>query len=417
MKAEVICIGTELLLGDIVNTNASFFAKELASIGIGLHYITTIGDNKERIISAFKLASERADIIITSGGLGPTADDITHECIADFLGVEQDLHQDIADKLQAFFRDRGREMVKSNLKQAYIPSGADILTNNYGTAPGLIYNKNGKIILTFPGVPKELKSMWSETAKPYLFNLQPNKSLIKSKDLRFAGEGESAIAEKVSDLLDLKNPTVAPYAGNGEVRLRITAKAESEEKADSLIRPIEEEIKKRFPKFYYGSDNENLASAVGKLLIEKKQTLSVAESFTGGTVAKRIVDNTGASNYFTFGMIAYSEELKIKLLGIEKELIDTYGVYSEQVAVEMAKKVRQISGTDWGIGTTGLADNIDQGSVKAGTIFVAISSNINSKEKTEVRKLIYSGWKREDIIYMGSQAALNLLRLALIEQI
>ncbi|MBC7475062.1 MAG: competence/damage-inducible protein A [Candidatus Sericytochromatia bacterium] len=411
MKAEVICIGTELLLGDIVNTNASFFAKELASIGISLHYITTIGDNKERIISAFKLAFERADIIITSGGLGPTVDDITHECIADFLSVKQDLHQDIADKLQAFFKDRGREMVKSNLKQAYLPSGTDILTNNYGTAPGLIYNKNGKIILTFPGVPKELKSMWSETAKPYLFNLQPNKSLIKSRDLRFAGEGESAIAEKVSDLLALENPTVAPYAGNGEVRLRITAKAESEEKADSLIKPIEEEIRKRFPKFYYGSDSENLASVVGKLLIEKKQTLSVAESFTGGTVAKRIVDNTGASNYFTFGMVAYSEELKIKLLGIEKELINTYSIYSEQVAVEMAKKVREMTGTDWGIGTTGLADNIDKDNVKAGTIFVAI----NSKEKTEVRKLVYSGWKREDIIYMGSQAALNLLRLALIE--
>lgn len=411
MKAEVICIGTELLLGDIINTNASFFAKELASIGISLFYITTIGDNKERIIDAFKLASERADIILTSGGLGPTADDITHECIADFLGVQQIFHKDIADRLESFFKARGREMVKSNLTQAYFPDGADILPNPYGTAPGIIYNKNNKVILTFPGVPSELKNMWFETAKKYLYDFNPIKSVIKSKDLRFTGEGESAIAEKVSDLLEKENPTVAPYAGKGEVRLRVTAKASTEEEAENMINPVVNDIKQRLNRFYYGSDDENLSAVIGKLLLKNNQTLAVAESFTGGTVAQRIVGVEGASDYFKLGIVAYSTEMKISLLGINKDLIDQYTVYSKEVAIEMAKRVREIAGTDWGIGTTGLAGKKDSGETKAGTIFVAVAS----KNKVEVRELNYSGWQREDIIYIGSQSALNLLRLSLID--
>lgn len=421
MKAEIICIGTELLLGDIVNTNAVYFAKELASIGIDLFYVTTVGDNKERVVSVLKNAWERADIILTSGGLGPTDDDLTHESIADFLGVKMKFHQEIADKLTSYFQSVGRVMVKSNLKQANFPDQTEVLPNNYGTAPGIIYNKNNKVILTFPGVPSELKSMWELTAKPFLVSLNPNKSIIKSKDLRFTGEGESALAEKVADLFNMANPTVAPYAGRGEVRLRITAKAETENQAIDMIKPIEEDIINRLDKYYYGSDNDNLETVIGKILTEKTQTLSVAESFTGGKVAERIVSIPDASKYFKMGLVAYSTEIKIKQLGIDENIINKNSVYSEEVAIEMAKRIREISNTDWGIGTTGLAGTTDyihkkdneEMTIGAGTIFIAVAS----KDKVQVRKLIYKRWKREDIIYLGSQASLNLLRLMLLDKI
>lgn len=421
MKAEIICIGTELLLGDIVNTNASYFGKELASIGIDLFYVTTVGDNKERIISVLKNAFTRADIILTSGGLGPTDDDLTHESIAEFLGVEMKFNQDIADKLTNYFKSTGRIMVASNLTQAYFPDQTEILTNNYGTAPGIIYNKNNKVILTFPGVPSELKSMWEETAKPFLNSINPDKSIITSKDLRFTGEGESFIADKVSDLSDMSNPTVAPYAGKGEVRLRITAKSENHEIALSMIEPIEKEIIKRLDKYYYGSGNDNLETVVGKILTEKNQTVAVAESFTGGKLAERIVSVPDASKYFIMGMVAYSTKIKINQLLIDKDLIEKHSVYSQEVALQMAEKIREISGSDWGIATTGLAGTTDyvhkyndnEEVIKAGTIYVAVSS----KEKSQVRKLIYTRWKREDIIYLGSQASLNLIRLMLLNKI
>ncbi len=412
MKAEILCIGTELLLGDVINTNAAFLGKELSGIGIDLYYITTVGDNKERIVDSLNLACQRADIIITSGGLGPTEDDLTHECIARFLEVEQDFHQDIADRLESWFKSRGRELVKSNLKQAYFPHGADILPNPHGTAPGIIYTKNNKTLLTFPGVPSELKDMWNNTAKIYLQNLMPVKSVIKSRILRFAGEGESALAEKVADFLNLPNPTVAPLAGKGEVILRVTAKAENEEKAEELIKPVEQEIISRFPKFYYGADNENLPSVVGKLLNDKNQTLAVAESFTGGLVAERVVSVPGASRYFKLGIVSYSTEMKLELLGVDKDIIEQHTVVSAEVASQMAEKVRKLAGSDWGIGTTGLAGPAtDSDDGKVGTIFVAVAS----ENRTEVRKLNYAGMKREDIIFLGSQAAINLLRLCIQE--
>lgn len=413
MKAEIICIGTELLLGDIVNTNAVYFAQELAAIGIDLFYVTTVGDNKERVISVLQNAWDRADIILTSGGLGPTEDDLTHECIADFLGVEMKFNKEVADNLEAYFKLRGREMVKSNLKQANFPDQTEILPNNYGTAPGIIYDQKSKIIMTFPGVPSELKSMWTETSKNYLLNLNPTNFVIQSKSLRFAGEGESAIAEKVADFLNNPNPTVAPYAGRGEVRLRITAKAENEENASEMIKPVEEEIIKRLEKFYYGSDDENLESVIGKILKEKSQSLAVAESFTGGKVAERIVSVAGASDYFKLGIVAYSSEMKVKQLGISQELIDTHTVYSSEVAIEMAKNVREIAGADWAIATTGLAGTKDVGDIKAGTIFIAVAS----KDDVQVRKVTYPQWKREEIIYLGSQAALNLLRLMMLNKV
>lgn len=413
MIAEIVCIGTELLLGDIVNTNASFLGKELSSLGISVFHTTVVGDNKERIIQVLKTAYSRADLIITSGGLGPTEDDLTHESIANFLETNLEYKPEIEKRLKELFRIRGRELSKSNLKQAYIPKGSSILENAYGTAPGMIYNNDQKIILTFPGVPKELYEMWEKVAKPYLVNLLPQKTTLKSRVLRFIGQSESKIGEDVSDLLKLENPTVAPLVGKGEVTLRITAKAENETKAEELIEPIEKEIVNRLKEYYYGKDDDTLPLILQKLFTENNKTLSIAESFTGGMVAERVVSVSGASDYFTLGLVCYSTEMKIKVLDVNKEIIEKHSVYSEEVAIEMAKKVRELAGTDWGIGTTGLAGSTDRENVKAGSIFVAVAS----KDTISVKKLNYHGWKRDDIIFMGSQTALNLLRSEFLEEV
>lgn len=406
MIAEIVCIGTELLLGDIVNTNASFLGKELSTIGINLFYITTVGDNKDRIKKALEIAYSRADLIITSGGLGPTEDDLTHESISEFLNVDLEFKPELKERLVNIFKTRGRELSISNLKQTYIPKGSQILENKYGTAAGMIYNKDKKIILTFPGVPKELYDMWENVAKPYLYNLVPEKKLLKSRVLRFIGQSESKIAEDVSDLLSLENPTVAPLVGKGEVTLRITARASNEIEAESLIEPVEQEIIKRLSEYYYGKDNDSLPFVLQELFSKSNKTLAVAESFTGGLIAERIVSVSGASDYFKLGLVCYSNDMKIKLLGINEETINSNTVYSSQVAIEMAQKVRDIAGTDWGIGTTGLAGTTDRDNVKAGSIFVAVAS----KDSVTVKYMNYNGWKREDIIFMGSQISLNLLR-------
>jgi nicotinamide-nucleotide amidase len=402
MKAEIVCIGTELLLGDVINTNAAFLGRELSEIGIDLYYTTVVGDNRERIIAALQSAWQRADIILTSGGLGPTEDDLTHECIATFLGVELQFHQEIADRLKALFKARGREMVQSNLTQAYFPAGTDILPNHYGTAPGIIYNKENKIILTFPGVPGELKDMWQRTARYYLHNLNPVKSVIKSRTLRFTGESESALAEAVSDFLNSSNPTVAPLAGKGEVVLRITAKAENDSAASALIAPVEKEITARLKKFYFGADQETLTTVILKLIRDRKETISAAEGFTGGLVTERFLSVEGAAGFLLLGLVANSEQINSRVLGLQNSIVSP----GAATASEMAEKIRVLSGSDWGIGTSGF---IDPAHEKYGTFFVAVAS----LEKTEVRELNYSGWKREDIIYLGSQAALNLLRLSL----
>jgi nicotinamide-nucleotide amidase len=402
VRAEILCIGTELLLGDVINTNAAFLGKELSGIGIDLYFTTVVGDNRERIIDSLSTAFQRADIIITSGGIGPTEDDLTHECIAKFLGVEQDYHQDIADRLTSWFTARGREMVKSNLKQAYLPHDTDVLPNQYGTAPGLIYNKNNKIILTFPGVPTELKDMWNSTARDYLQKLNPLKAVIKSRILRFVGESESTLAEKVSDFLNNSNPTVAPLAGKGEVVLRVTAKAEDELSAKALIAPVEKEIISRFEKFYYGADEDTLTSVTLKLLQEKNATLAIAETFTGGLIAERLLSHQGADQFMILGIISAGQLINSQIPGTE-----SFGTVSENAVAEMAEKIRDLAGTKWGIAATGC---VEQDNELFGTIYVAVASS----RKTVVRSLNYAGWKRENIIYIGSQAALNLLRLCIL---
>ena len=356
MAAEIICVGTELLLGDILNTNAQFLALQLADLGIPHYYQTVVGDNPERLKQVIAIASERSQILIFTGGLGPTPDDLTTETIAQFFASPlEEKPEIIADITQKYAR-RGREMTPSNRKQALIPQGADILPNRLGTAPGMIWQPRPNLtIFTFPGVPLEMRQMWQETAVPFLKSQGWGKQIIYSRNLRFWGIAESALAEKVTHLLNLPNPTVAPYASKGEVKLRVSAKAASAQEADRLIQPVEAEIRQIAGLNYFGADDDSLASVIGKLLQEKGETLSVAESCTGGGLGSMLTSVSGSSAYFMGGVISYDNQVKISLLGVSPEDLAQVGAVSDTVAKQMAQGVRSRLGTTWALSITGIA--------------------------------------------------------------
>ena len=356
MAAEIICVGTELLLGDIVNSNTQFLGQELAKLGIPHYYQSAVGDNIGRIHELLAIAVERSSILLFTGGLGPTPDDLTTEAIASFFETGLVEKQEIIDDIAAKFARLGRTMAPNNRKQALIPQGADILPNPVGTAPGMIWQpKPGLSILTFPGVPREMKHMWHETAIPYLKSIGWGKEIIYSRTLRFRGIGESSLANKIPQFFDLTNPTVAPYASKGEVRVRISAKAASEAAATELITPVAEEIIEIAGLDYFGSNDDTLASVVGNLLRESGQSLAVAESCTGGGIGAMLTSIPGSSDYFAGGIISYSNEVKVSLLRVKEADLIEHGAVSDVVAQQMALGVKQKLGTDWGIGITGIA--------------------------------------------------------------
>ena len=356
MSAEIICVGTELLLGDILNSNAQFLALELADLGIPHYYQTVVGDNPGRLKQVLAIASDRSNLLIFTGGLGPTPDDLTTETIADFFGVPLVERQDVLEDIAQKFASRGREMTPSNRKQALIPKGAKVLPNPGGTAPGIIWQPHaGLTILTFPGVPTEMKQMWQETAVPYLKSQGWGKEIIYSRTLRFWGIGESALAEKVAPYLNLPNPTVAPYAGRGEVRLRVSARATSEAEAQQLIEPVAQQLQNIAGLHYYGNDDDTLASVVGQLLTNADETLSVAESCTGGGLGSMLTEVPGSSNYFLGGVISYDNSVKASVLGVSQSDLYTLGAVSKAVAKQMAVGVRSLLSTHWGLSITGIA--------------------------------------------------------------
>jgi nicotinamide-nucleotide amidase len=356
MSAEIICVGTELLLGDILNSNAQFLALELASLGIPHYYQTVVGDNPERLKQVLAIASDRSSLLLFTGGLGPTPDDLTTETIADFFGVPLVEREDVLADIALKFAQRGREMTPSNRKQALIPQGAQVLPNPGGTAPGMIWQpRSGLTILTFPGVPSEMQQMWRETAIPYLKSQGWGKEIIYSRTLRFWGIGESALAEKVSDFFHLANPTVAPYAGQGEVRLRVSARAPSAAEAEQLIEPVAQQLRQIGSPYYYGDDDDTLASVVGQLLTEASQTVSVAESCTGGGLGSMLTNIAGSSSYFLGGVISYDNSVKTALLGVKPSDLDSVGAVSKPVAQQMARGVRSLLSTHWGLSITGIA--------------------------------------------------------------
>lgn len=355
-SAEIICVGTELLLGDILNSNAQFLAQELAKLGIAHYYQTVVGDNPERLQKAVAIAGGRSELLLFTGGLGPTPDDLTHETLAAYFGVPLVEHPEVLADIQRKFAQRGRDMTPSNRKQAQLPQGASILANSAGSAPGVIWQpRPGLTILTFPGVPAEMQRMWQEVAIPYLKQSGWAQTTIYSRTLRFWGISESALAEKVSPFFNLQNPTVAPYANHGEVKLRISALADSELAARQKIEPVEQQLRQIGGMDCYGADEDSLSSVVGSLLHAANSTLAVAESCTGGGLGELITAVPGSSSYFWGGVIAYENSVKVNLLGVNAEDLDTQGAVSHRVAQQMAAGVRDRLQTTWGLSITGVA--------------------------------------------------------------
>lgn len=412
MKAEVICIGSELLLGETENTNASYIARKLTELGISCHFMTTVGDNKERIMSALDIAFVRADIIITTGGLGPTEDDITVETISEFVGEELVMDENSLAKLYEIFQQIGKEMPEANKKQALRPKEATVINNPAGTAPGILWEKrdihgNTKIIMSFPGVPRELYAMWDETAAPYLKNFHDG--IILTRHIKFIGISEAELAEKVQDLMSNSNPTVAPLVALGEPRLRIAVKAQNQQQAESRLNETEQVILQRVGQYFYGYDEDTLAEVVSKLLLEKNYKIALAESCTGGLISSTLTDFSGSSKFSNINFVTYSEEAKIKYLGINPEYVKAYGIYSQKTALAMADGARARAKADIGLGISGIVGpNPSVTEKPAGSIFIAVSSKHNSKVFETILPQRYS---RKEQKYLACQHALNTLRL------
>ena len=417
MSAEIICVGTELLLGDILNRNAQFLAIELAQLGIPHYYQTVVGDNPQRLHQVIEIAIQRAQILIFTGGLGPTPDDLTCETIANFFGAPLIERPEIIEDITKKYVRRGRKMIPSNRKQALIPEGAKILPNSMGTAPGIIWEpREGILILTFPGVPSEMHLMWRETAVPYLKSQGWGKEIIYSRTLRFWGIAESALAEKVADYLYLPNPTVAPYASKGEVKLRVSAKAASEVEAEKLIQPVEKQLQEIAGLNYYGSDDDTLASVVGELLRNAKQTLSVAESCTGGGLGQMLTEISGSSDYFWGGIVAYDNSVKEKILGIDAQDLIEFGAVSATVAEQMASGVQTRLGTTWGISITGVAGPTGGTQTKpVGLVYIGLAGPEEQVESFEYQFGATRG--RSLIRHLSACNALNNLRQKLLTRL
>ena len=409
MNCELISVGTEILLGDILNSNVQYLSKALASIGIGVTHHTTVGDNSRRLLEALEIAFSRCDTVILTGGLGPTPDDLTKETCAEYFGKELFLDETIVREIESYFTLKNIKMPESNKKQALVPQGSTILPNHNGTAPGFIMEKDGKIIVILPGPPKEMVPMYHESVEPYLKKF--TNEIILSKNIRTFGIGESAMSEKVADLLEGSNPTVAPYAKSGEALLRVTAKANSQQEAENLMAPVINEIEQRLGDYIYGIDVSSIEEAVAKLLMERKQTVAFAESCTGGLCAKRLTDISGSSEIFHCGVVSYSNEIKHRVLGVKDETLTKYTAVSEQTAKEMADGIRLLADSDYGVSITGYAG--PGNGEEVGTIYIGVSS----ENDTYAIKLL-TGHRgdncREYNRHVASSRAFNELRLTIL---
>ena len=354
MNAELIAVGTEILLGDIVNTDAQLISQGLSELGINVFYQTVVGDNPARLRHVVETARDRADIIITTGGLGPTLDDLTKETLAAVFGKKLALHQPSLDRIKDFFQTIGREMTPNNEKQAWLPEGCTVFVNEWGTAPGCAFEAYGKHVLMLPGPPRECNPMWKECAMPYLYKLAGG--CIVSRNIRVFGLGESNMEAILHDMMaKSKNPTIAPYAKTSECFARVTAKADTPEQCETLLEPVVEKICGLLGEDVYGVDVDSLEQVVGDGLRQRGLTLAVAESCTGGLLSKRITDIPGCSDYYLGGVCSYANSVKMNMLGVKKETLDAVGAVSPEVAEQMAEGVARALGADIGVGTTGIA--------------------------------------------------------------
>ena len=412
MICEILTIGTEILLGDILNSNSQYISSKLAQLGIDVFRHTSVGDNEYRILQALEEAYRKSDLVITSGGLGPTTDDLTKEVCAKFFNKKLIIHEESLNKLKDFFNRIKSDFPKSNEKQAYYIEGSMVIPNNNGTAPGLIYediDTNRKLII-LPGPPRELNLMFEESVYPYLRKLSNN--VITSKMLKTCSLGESKMASMVEDLiLNSKNPTVAPYAKQGECCLRVTAKGKSKDECMKLMTPTIDAIYEKLGINIYGEDDDTIQSVVAKLLLERNLTISIAESCTGGKLSSMLIEVPGISKVFFEGAITYSNEAKMHTLGVKSETLDKYGAVSEECAKEMAEGIAKYTGSKISISTTGIAGPDGGTEYKpVGLVYIGLFLN----GKTKVYKVNCSR-TRIDIINRASRFALNFLREELLK--
>ncbi len=409
MIAEVICIGTEILLGDIVNTNSAFLARELAALGIDMYHQSVVGDNAQRLKESLILALRRADVVITTGGLGPTYDDLTKKTVADYFGIGMEMHEPSVKKIETLFERLGRTMTPNNLLQAQVPQGSTVFFNDTGFAPGIAVEQDGKTVIMMPGPPSEMRPMFMDRISPYL--QRKTGGMIRSKTLYIFGMGESQVEDTLRELmLASMNPTVAPYAKQGEVQVRVSAKAQSEQEAQALIDPVVAQVKRMLGDVVYGVDVGSLQNALVQTLTEKKLIAATAESCTGGLVSAAITDISGASAVFAGGVCTYTNALKTKLLGVSEDTLATVGAVSAETAQQMAKGVRTLTGADIGVGITGIAGPGGGSDEKpVGLVYVAVSSEAHS----EVKKLMLARGHKDERGIIRNAATLNALSMML----
>lgn len=408
MKCEIISVGTELLLGDIINTDAQYLAKELAEIGITVFYQSTVGDNEQRLAELVQTALGRSDVLITTGGLGPTKDDLTKEVVCKAIGAPLEMHMPSLERMKDYFKKTGREMNPINEKQAMLPVGCTVLQNDFGTAPGCMVEKDGKTVILLPGPPRELKPMFANYVKPHLAGFSGLTFL--SSTVHVFGLGESSMASMVSELLDSSNPTVAPYAKDGEALLRVTASGENEAQCREKIKPVVDEIRRRLGKNVYGVDCGSLQARVVSLLKQRGMKVATAESCTAGLLSKRITEVSGASDVFECGIISYANEIKMKYLGVPEQILSEYGAVSAQTARAMARGARLAGNADLGISITGIAGPGGGTQEKpVGLAYAALSDG----ERVWVKKILTGksgAQNREYNRYVIASHALDMLR-------
>ena len=408
MIAEILSVGTELLMGQIANTDAQFISRRLGELGVTIYRHSTVGDNPARVREALQEALSRSDMVITTGGLGPTEDDLTKEMVAEYFGLEMELHQPSLDALKAFMERFGKKMTPNNLKQAYFPRGCAVMPNACGTAPGCIVEQGGKTVAVLPGPPMELMDMFDRQLAPYL--QARSGQVIRSRFLKIFGLGESNVETLLSDLFHSGNPTLALYCGPGEVTARITARAAAPEKAEAMMQPVYEEILRRVGEAYYGEGvNRTPADAVLELLKKRGETVTFAESCTGGLLCGAFVDCAGASDCLKESFVTYANEAKENLLGVKSETLARCGAVSGECAREMALGAARAAGADWAVSVTGIAGPGGGTAEKpVGTVWIGVAH----RGAAQAREYHFRG-QRQWIRKLSVVNALNQLRLAM----
>ena len=405
MVVELISVGTELLLGNIVNTNAAFLAERCAALGLSCYYQTVVGDNPGRLLETIRTGLSRADLLILTGGLGPTGDDLTKETAAQAFDLPLHMDEQSLERIEAYFRERRIVMTENNRKQAMAPEGAIVVDNDNGTAPGLILEKDGKRMILLPGPPNECRPMFEKSIAPYLRELSG--TVIFSRTVKICGQGESGVESRIKDLEQLENPTVAPYAKSGEVHLRVTARAADEKEAKKLIKPVVKELKNRFGSDIYTTQEDvTLEGSVAELLLANGLSVSTIESCTGGLLAGRLVNVPGVSEVFKSGYITYSNKAKRRIAGVKKSTLEKYGAVSGQTACEMAKGCAQQAKADVAISVTGIAGP-DGGSAEKPVGLVYMACSVCGT--VQVKEFRFQG-NRAKIRESAVSAALTLMR-------